>query len=63
VPFGLFAKKQKCGDCGTSFETWEELVEHAKKEHKRNVLKCNKCKKEFLYESERYKHLKEVHRK
>ncbi|MEE8132971.1 MAG: hypothetical protein V3T40_05290 [Nitrososphaerales archaeon] len=63
MPFGLFDKKQKCEDCNNSFGTWEELVEHAKSEHKRKVLKCSKCKMEFLQELKRFKHLKEEHRK
>jgi len=64
MPFlGLFGKKQKCDDCGTSFDSWQELREHALKEHKRKALKCNICKKEFLHEADRYKHVKEAHKK
>lgn len=64
MPFlGLFGKKQKCDDCSESFNRWEELVEHARKEHKLKVLKCNRCRKEFLHESDRFKHVKEAHKK
>ena len=59
----LFTKKQRCELCGSSFGTWEELVGHLRREHKRKMIKCSKCKREFLYESERFKHMKEFHRK
>ncbi|MFQ5969664.1 MAG: C2H2-type zinc finger protein [Nitrososphaerales archaeon] len=63
VHFALFAKKHKCKDCATELPSYEELMAHARKEHKRPILKCKICHKEFVYESERWQHLKEAHKK
>ncbi len=54
----LFAKKHRCKDCGIDLSSNEELIAHARKEHKRSVLRCKECHKEFVYESERWEHLK-----
>lgn len=62
VHFPLFSKKHVCRDCHAELANHEELVAHAKKEHKRGVLKCKECNKEFIYESDRWKHIKEAHK-
>ncbi|HLE34450.1 MAG TPA: hypothetical protein VI698_01030 [Nitrososphaerales archaeon] len=54
----FFHKKHRCKDCGADLSSYEDLVGHAKTEHKRSIMKCKMCHKEFLYESERWEHQK-----
>ena len=39
----FFRKKYKCDDDGLKFETYNGLIEHARKIHHYTILKCNKC--------------------
>lgn len=56
-------KKYECNEDGEKFDTYEELIEHARNVHDNVVLKCNKCGKEFLHEKDRLHHVREEHEK
>jgi uncharacterized protein with PIN domain len=58
----FFSRKHRCKDCEVELSSYEELVLHARKEHKRSILKCKVCHKEFVYESDRWEHQK-THKK
>ncbi|HXS61088.1 MAG TPA: hypothetical protein VN703_09805 [Candidatus Sulfopaludibacter sp.] len=59
----LFHKKYKCEEDGEKFDTYEELIEHAKKIHHRMILKCERCGKQFIHEKDRLHHVREEHEK
>jgi hypothetical protein len=59
----LFHKKYKCVEDEEKFDTYEELIEHARNIHHHIILKCNKCGKQFLHEKDRLHHVREEHEK
>ena len=59
----LFLKKYKCEIDNEKFDKYEELIEHSRKVHHRTILKCNKCKKQFYSEKDRFHHVREEHGK
>ncbi|HEY6534574.1 MAG TPA: hypothetical protein VIY08_02015 [Candidatus Nitrosocosmicus sp.] len=59
----LFKKKHKCDTDGEKFDTYEQLIEHARKIHHYTILKCNKCRKQFFHEKDRLHHVREEHGK
>jgi hypothetical protein len=59
----FFRKKYKCDDDGLKFETYNGLIEHARKIHHYTILKCNKCGKQFFHEKDRLHHVREEHGK
>jgi len=54
----------KCGQCGMTFPSQEELDEHVR-QHERmaEVFRCEKCKSTFSTKEELEKHILEVHSK
>lgn len=54
----------KCGQCGMTFLSQEELDEHAR-QHERiaEVFRCEKCKSTFGTKEELERHILEVHSK
>jgi uncharacterized C2H2 Zn-finger protein len=59
----LFHKKYKCDEDGEKFDTYEELIDHARKIHHYPILTCPKCGKQFLHEKDRLHHVREEHEK
>jgi hypothetical protein len=59
----LFKKKHKCEKDGEKFDTYEQLIEHARKIHHYTILRCNKCRKQFFHEKDRLHHVREEHGK
>ena len=56
-------KKHACEKDDEKFDTYQELVEHARDVHHSFILKCNKCGKQFLHEKDRLHHVREEHEK
>lgn len=57
---GLFHReKTDCDECHARFESYDQLVVHAKEAHKHHVVKCSFCGKQFLHEKERLHHVKD----
>jgi uncharacterized C2H2 Zn-finger protein len=59
----FFNKKHKCEEDGEKFNTYNELIEHARKIHHYTILKCSKCGKQFYHEKDRLHHVREEHGK
>ena len=59
----FFNKKHKCEEDGKKFDTYNELIEHARKIHHYTILKCNRCGKQFYHEKDRLHHVREEHGK
>jgi hypothetical protein len=59
----FFHKKYKCEIDGEKFDSYDELIEHSKKVHHATIIRCNKCKKQFLHEKDRLHHVREEHEK
>src|SRR6185312_4030832 len=55
----FFNKKHKCEEDGEKFDTYNELIEHARKIHHYTILKCNRCGKQFYHEKDRLHHVRE----
>ncbi|WP_415281441.1 hypothetical protein [Candidatus Nitrososphaera sp. FF02] len=55
----LFGNKNECEDCHARFGSYDELVLHARDEHKKHIVKCADCGKLFLHEKDRLHHAKE----
>ncbi|MGI0060206.1 MAG: hypothetical protein ACREBJ_10615, partial [Nitrosotalea sp.] len=45
------------------FESYEELIDHARHEHHHDIVKCNECGREFIHEKDRLHHSREEHKK
>ena len=56
-------KKYGCDKDDEKFDTYKELVDHARNVHHSLILKCNKCEKQFLHEKDRLHHVREEHEK
>jgi uncharacterized Zn finger protein len=50
-----------CDQCGEKFETYEELIAHARHVHHHAIVKCHECGKEFIHEKDRLHHVREEH--
>lgn len=59
----FFHHKFKCEKDDEKFDTYEELIDHARKIHHQTILKCNKCGKLFIHEKDRLHHVREEHEK
>ena len=46
-------KKNNCDQCGEKFESYDELIKHARHIHHHPIVKCQYCGKEFIYEKDR----------
>lgn len=52
-----------CDQCGEKFESYEELIGHARHVHHHAIVKCHECGKEFIHEKDRLHHVREEHEK
>jgi hypothetical protein len=58
----LFSRsKNVCEDCKQKFESYAELISHARRDHRRTIVRCTGCKKEFIHEKDRLHHSREEH--
>lgn len=58
----LFHKnKNTCDQCGEKFESYEELIAHARHVHHHPIVRCRECGKEFIHEKDRLHHVREEH--
>jgi uncharacterized Zn finger protein len=57
----LFRKKISCEQCKEKFETYQELISHARHQHHRTIVKCTECGMEFIHESDRLHHARKEH--
>ena len=55
--------KHECEDCHERYGSYDEMVKHAKESHKRHVLECSSCGKQFLHEKDRLHHVREEREK
>ena len=59
----LFHKKISCEQCIEKFESYEDLIGHARHVHDHDIVKCSECGKEFIHEKDRLHHSREEHQK
>ena len=59
----LHHNKNVCDQCGKKFETYDELINHARHVHHHTIVKCQYCGKEFIHERDRLHHAREEHEK
>jgi DNA-directed RNA polymerase subunit M/transcription elongation factor TFIIS len=55
----LHREKNECDDCQEKFSSYDELIIHARDVHKRHVIKCRYCGKQFIHEKDRLHHERE----
>lgn len=56
-----FNKNNNCTQCETTFPNHEDLVKHARHEHHKTIVKCQKCGQEFIHEKDRLHHVLFLH--
>ena len=49
----LHHKMNVCDQCGEKFESYEELIGHARHVHHHTIVKCHESGKEFIHEKDR----------
>jgi hypothetical protein len=59
----LHREKNECDDCHQRFSSYDELVNHARDVHRRHIIKCRFCGKQFIYEKDRLHHEREEREK
>jgi transcriptional regulator NrdR family protein len=59
----LHREKNECYDCHHRFGSYEELVSHTRDVHKRHLVKCRYCGKQFIHEKDRLHHEREEREK
>lgn len=59
----LHRQKHECEECHGRFASYDELVQHSRELHKRRVVKCSYCGKQFLHEKDRLHHVREENEK
>ncbi len=59
----LHREKNECDDCHEKFSNYDELVTHARDVHKRHIIKCRYCGKQFIHEKDRLHHEREEREK
>lgn len=52
----LRREKNECEDCHERFSSYDELIGHARDVHKRHIIKCRFCGKQFIHEKDRLHH-------
>jgi len=55
----FFGKNNNCEFCKAKLGSYEELINHARHEHHRTIVKCSGCGKEFIHEKDRLHHQRE----
>jgi hypothetical protein len=53
--------KNICEDCKEKFSKYEDLINHARHNHRKTIVKCTGCGKEFIHEKDRLHHAREEH--
>jgi hypothetical protein len=53
--------KNMCEECKEKFESYSEMINHARRVHRRTIVKCTGCGKEFVHEKDRLHHAREEH--
>lgn len=53
--------KNVCEECKEKLESYNELINHARRVHHRTIVKCSGCGKEFIHEKDRLHHSREEH--
>ena len=53
--------KNNCEECKEKFESYADLIHHARHTHHRTIVKCSGCGKEFIHEKDRLHHEREEH--
>ena len=59
----LNRNKNVCDQCGEKFDSYDELIKHARHTHHHTIVKCDRCGKEFIHEKDRLHHTREEHEK
>ncbi len=59
----IFEKKFPCDQCSAKFESYDDLIEHAREVHHHVIVHCQECGKEFIHEKDRLHHVREEHEK
>lgn len=54
-------KKNKCDQCDERFDSYDELISHARHIHHHPIVKCILCGKEFIHEKDRLHHSRKEH--
>lgn len=55
-------KKETCAECGKSFKTVEEIMQHAQITHGKDIpYNCAKCQKSFSNMQDMRTHLQQFH--
>ena len=57
----LHRSKNVCDQCGNKFESYNDLIAHARHVHHHPIVKCQECGKEFIHEKDRLHHVREEH--
>ncbi|MDE1830528.1 MAG: hypothetical protein KGI25_09415 [Thaumarchaeota archaeon] len=57
----LFGNKFKCDQCKSEFSKNEDMINHARHEHHRDIVKCTECGMEFVHEADRLHHVRKEH--
>ena len=55
----LHREQTECETCHARFHSYDELVAHARDDHKAHIVKCRMCGKQFLHEKDRLHHERE----
>ena len=55
--------ENKCDQCNEKFDSYEDLISHARHIHHHAIVKCSGCGKEFIHEKDRLHHAREEHEK
>ncbi|MDG7049740.1 MAG: hypothetical protein JRZ94_00895 [Nitrososphaerota archaeon] len=55
----LTRNNNTCEFCKAKLASYEELINHARREHHRTIVKCSGCGKEFIHEKDRLHHQRE----
>jgi DNA-directed RNA polymerase subunit RPC12/RpoP len=59
----LHRNKNVCDQCGEKFDSYDDLIIHARHVHHHTIVKCDRCGKEFIHEKDRLHHTREEHEK
>ena len=57
----LHHNRNVCDQCCEKFESYENLIAHARHVHHHPIVKCHECGKEFIHEKDRLHHVREEH--
>jgi hydrogenase maturation factor HypF (carbamoyltransferase family) len=52
-------EKTECENCHVRFRSYDDLIKHAKEVHKRHIVRCSMCGRQFLHEKDRLHHIQE----